>query len=112
MVRSGRKQRSKHSIPYAPMEAPSEKGLIRQGLQTEKLCLSIIAGRIEEKLADQDPSDGRGQSWHWLCGFCPTFKHFFYYQYGQDGQTSEPQWRWPEDRSKIFQLPIVVSAGN
>ena len=112
MVRSGSKQHSKHAIPYAPIEAPFEKGLVRQGLQTEKLQLSIIAGRIEEKLADQDSPGGRGQAWHWRCGFCPVFKHFFYYQYGPNGQTSTSQWRWPQDRGRIFQIPIAVSAGN
>ena len=107
MVRSGSKQHSKHAIPYAPMEAPFEKGLVSHGLPTEKSQLSIIAGRIEDKLADQD-KDG----WNWLCGFCPAFKHFFFYQYGPEGQTSASQWVWPQDKLKIFQVPIAVTAGN
>ena len=67
----------------------------------------MIAGRIEDRLAHYD-----AQGWHWLCGFCPTFKQFFFYQYGPEGKTGAAQWLWPRGARGIFQVPVAVVRGN
>ena len=107
VVRVRGKVDSKHVIPNAPSGAPAQWGLGIHGLPTEKLQLPIIAGRLEDQLARHD-----AQGWHWLCGFCPTLKHFFFYQHGPDGKTTAAQWVWPFGGSGIFRVPVAVVAGN
>ena len=95
------------------MTAPFESGIMRQSLQTEKLKLSVIAGRIDDVLNEQAPEvDEHGEAWQWLCGFCTKRKDFFYYRYGRDEKTSVAQWHWPVDRSGMFELPIAFAAGR